>query len=350
MQTVSDKKRIPLWDRLMNWIYGTVAVLLCVLAIFVVGKDGREGLGLFGGDPRMRQALSNPGTWLMFVGFVLVAVIFQLLTRRAKKQRVSYDETALREDLSSVNISDMARELWNPINGIADQLAVMMGTDENEEIGVHVHELVTANEEISTVVNELVDFAMIASRKMKIADRPYQTKDLLGRLYEQMREPYEQKGLAWVVRCDPHIPVMLVGDAAHIYQVILVILMNALKYTESGSVTLSVGMETLFAGDVGFVISIRDTGRGMSAETMANLFNSYQTAANAKEAGFEGTGLGMAIVKRLLELMKGSVSVQSEAGEGTEFVLRIPQRVYDVAEIGEPDFLKNDAKENKKKT
>ncbi|MBQ7676781.1 MAG: HAMP domain-containing histidine kinase, partial [Lachnospiraceae bacterium] len=321
-----------MWYRIMSGIYGMVGILLIGLSLIAANEVEGEFVHVHGADS-LFAGLFNPCTWMMFGSFLLIVVVFWFTTRGTKARTSRMEDAMLQDEVSSINMENVARDLWDPINEIADRGATMLMEGEHDRMKGKIRDVVEATEEVSSVVNEMVDFSMIASHKMKIYEKPYRVEQLLIDTRERVEIEFAKKGLELIVICDPHIPVMLTGDAARLSQIMVTILKNGLKYTDEGSVTLMVGLEPMFAGDVGLVISIRDTGQGMSKETCDNLFDSYRTAHNSMEAGFVGTGLGMAIVKRLLELMKGTVTVRSSIGEGTEFCIRIPQGVEAFPEI-----------------
>ncbi len=318
--------------------YSIVVAIVVILSIFALGENGTEQTQVVIGSAYLREAVANPVTWIIFSCFAAFGGFVWGITAQISKKQIIVEDISIQEDFSSANISDVARQLWGPVNAISDKSAIILGEKENEEVRARIMEMIDANEDISLVINEMVDLSMIISKTMQIHSSPYRLAELIAESRDMVMPEIKKKGLAMTINSDPHIPSMLIGDAPRIQQMLITILSNAVKYTDEGGVTLSVGMEPMFAGDIGLVVSVKDTGRGISGETVDHLFDSYRNAPNGREAGFKGTGLGMAIVKRLLDLMKGSVAVKSELGSGTEFILRIPQRVYDVAEIGEIEW------------
>lgn len=326
-----------MWYRMMSGAYGMIGILIIGLTLLAANEVEGEFDHPYNMD-EFAEGIMNPCTWIMFCSFLLLAFVFGLITRGTKARTTRMEDAMLQDEASSTNMESVAKELWSPINEISGRSAIMLMEGGSDRMKGKIREVAEASEEISSVVNEMVDFSMIASHKMKINDKPYRVEQLLRDTCDRVEMEFTKKGLKLSVACDPHIPVMLVGDASRLSQIMVTILKNGLKYTDEGSVSLQMALEPMFAGDIGLVISIKDTGRGMSKETCDNLFASYRTAHNSEEAGFVGTGLGMAIVKRLLELMKGTVTVHSEIGVGSEFSIHIPQGVYDVAEIGEKEF------------
>ena len=333
--STKHKSDYPIWYRAMNGLYSVIVATAALLSLFAQGEEGADGFEVVV-NTDIERAAAHPAVWLMFGGLVLAAIATWALTLGIRSRlHIVADSTRIQEDLSGANIGAVARQLWSPVNAIGDRSAMILSEKENDEVNTRMAELINANEEVSLVINEMVDLSMIVERTMELNLKPYQLKDLIAVCRASLLEMAEKKNLAVYVACDPHIPSVLFGDPSRLQQIMVAILSNAVKYTEEGTVGLEIGMEPLFAGDIGLVITIRDTGRGMSKETADNLFDSYRNVSYQKEPGFKGTGLGMAIVKRLVDLMKGSVAVHSRLGEGTEFVLRIPQQVYDVAEVGE---------------
>lgn len=141
------------------------------------------------------------------------------------------------------------------------------------------------------------------------------------------------KELEIIVNCDENIPRLLSGDETHLRQVIVNLLTNAVKYTNVGSVTLTVGGEFSENGYI-LKVSVKDTGIGIAKENIPDLFGRFTRFDMTRNRGVEGTGLGLAIVKRLVTLMDGEITVDSEINVGSEFVLTVPQEIIDNTPIG----------------
>lgn len=282
--------------------------------------------------------LHSPVTYILFGSLFFTMGIIALICVRVRRVKTQVDASAVQNEEQSTYLGDVAKQLWRPINEIGDQCANLLGEYENEEIMQKAMAIVEANEEVSSVVNDMVDFSMIASHQMKINEKPYKLVDVIRETKGLIEMEMIKKGLDFEVYCDPHIPSELIGDAPRIEQVLMGILSNAIKYTKDGKVVMRFGMESLYSGDIILMISVKDTGWGMSKETKEALFDAYIRKDGGETTGMTGTGLGMAIVKRLVDMMKGAITVESTVGIGTEFIVRVPQRVNNVAEIGDAGF------------
>ncbi len=333
-----DQGELP--SRAQVVVYVGLLAVIGIITLFALGETRWEKGAFAVSLHNVSAALSNPTTWILFAVFSSFVVVAQLLGMWMKSRHVNSVDSVIQKDFSVSNIGAVVRRLWHPVNDISDGCLAILGENEGGAVEAGVTKMIYANEDISTVINELVDLSMITSHTMALNEKPYLTKELVSECGYLFMGEAQKRNLAFVLKCDPHVPVSLVGDAPRIQQVVTAVVTNAFKYTEEGGVTLSVGVEPLFAGDIGLVISVTDTGRGMSQEVVDNLFASYRNQEGLDENAYRGTGLGMTIVKRLLDMMGGSVMVKSDIGVGTEFVLHVPQRVYNVAEVGEFDWRK----------
>jgi len=150
-----------------------------------------------------------------------------------------------------------------------------------------------------------------------------------------------KKNLGLKLKINPQIPNYLYGDEVRIRQIVLNLLTNAVKYTDSGTITLNVDFVSRIKSQIDLKISVKDTGRGIKKTDINKLFTSFQRLEEAHNKNIEGTGLGLAIVGGYVKLMHGKIDVISDYGKGSEFIVTIPQKVVKHDEIGEFDFKFN---------
>jgi CheY-like chemotaxis protein len=170
---------------------------------------------------------------------------------------------------------------------------------------------------------------------MEIISGKYETVGMINNLVNMISDKAEKKGLSFNVDIDPALPRTLYGDDGRIRQIITNILTNAVKYTNTGSVTMTVKAEDVTPNDCTLYVEVKDTGIGIKEEDLDKLFISFQRLDERKNKNIEGTGLGMSIVEGLLSMMNSRLYVESEYGKGSKFYFRLAQKIVDGAPIGE---------------
>ena len=197
----------------------------------------------------------------------------------------------------------------------------------------------SAGRNLLSIINDILDISRIESGKMEIREDNYMLSSMLNDICSMVSVRAMARSLAFRVNVDRSLPDSLYGDAVRVRQVLLNILNNAVKYTEHGSVTLSVysDADAVFEKDrtMNLVISVQDTGIGIRSEDMDRLFTRFERVGLTETGGVvEGTGLGLAITKNLLDMMGGSVRVESRYGEGSVFTVTIPQKIVSPEPLG----------------
>jgi len=283
-------------------------------AIGIIGAGG--GLGL--------AAISQSSNWLFatFAGMVALALALGvwLFALYQERQRLFYENFAAQEAnrLKTEFLSHMTHELRTPITAIMgfnkiNQLADDLGRAQR----VHNSEVVARNcEHLLALVNNNLNLARIEANQLEIQRKPENVRQLLDDVVSTMRLMAAEKGLKLRLRRDPRLPAALSIDALRVREILINLVGNAIKFTDRGEVTLDVRR-----GDDGLQVRVRDTGVGIAPGDLAQIFEPFRRVAGSRA---EGTGLGLTITKKLVELMGGTVEVSSAPGEGTEFSVRIP--------------------------
>ena len=223
----------------------------------------------------------------------------------------------------SVFISQMSHELRTPLNGILGYAQLLRRSpelSEQQRDGLTIIE--RSGEHLLTLVNDLLDLAKIEAGKLELRDESIDLESLLQHVTDLIRVRADKAGLRFAVERPPALPKRIRGDARALRQVLLNLLGNAIKFTDAGgSVTLKI-VQT--AGRWQF--QVRDSGIGMDADQLQSIFEPFHRVENA-ERRVEGTGLGLAITRRLVEAMRGSITVASESGRGSTFSVDLDLRV-----------------------
>ena len=246
-------------------------------------------------------------------------------------------------------LSNMSHEIRTPINAMLGMNEVILRECEDTNILSYSENVRIAGNTLLGLVNNILDFSKIEAGKVEIIPVEYDLSTMLNDLVNMVRTRADDKGLALVPEFDQNMPRRLYGDEGRIKQVVTNILTNAVKYTEKGSVTFSVGFEQngQEPDDVTLLVAVKDTGIGIKPEDMDKLFLKFERIEEKRNRNVEGTGLGMTITKNLLEMMGSSLQVESTYGVGSTFFFALRQRVIDWEPLGDYETFRHDAVQQK---
>ena len=198
----------------------------------------------------------------------------------------------------------------------------------------YADDIQVAGKNLLSIINTILDFSKIEDGKMDIVPAEYDFPSVLNNLINSAAAMTKGKNLELKVDIDPNLPVLLFGDDLRISQVVMNLLTNAIKYTEEGSVSFTVREASRNGKEIFIDVDVSDTGIGIRQEDMSKLFESFGRIEEKRNRGIEGTGLGIAIVTKLLEMMGSRLEVKSEYGKGSSFSFRIRQEIKDDTPIG----------------
>lgn len=243
-------------------------------------------------------------------------------------------------------LANMSHEIRTPINAILGFDTMIMRECEDEAIINYADDIQRAGNSLLSIINDILDLSKIESGKMTIVNEGYEIKGLVNDIVNMMTLKAGEKGLKVEVDVDKDIPSMLFGDDVRIRQIIINLMNNAVKYTESGSVTLAI--HGTKKGETELLhVEVRDTGIGIKPEDMDKLFEKFARIEEQRNHKVEGTGLGMNITITLLSMMNSKLNVQSEYGKGSCFSFDLNQKIIKDEPVG--DIMRHGT-EKKKKT
>ncbi len=285
-------------------------------------------------------------------GVILLVTLLAaaVLCRVALRPYMRIQEQLLKEKVTAESanqaksdfLANMSHEIRTPINALLGMNEMIMresrqgmelpaGHTEEvrnafDQIGIHAHEVERAGRSLLSIVNDILDFSRIEAGRMELAEERYQLRSMLNDIGSMIRIRAREKGLKYISDADESIPDSLIGDEVRIREVIMNLLNNAVKYTEHGFIRFSARAGERTGDTVQLIFTVEDSGIGIRREDLNILFDKFQRLDMKQNSTVEGSGLGLAITRSLLDIMGGTISVQSEYGKGSSFTVKIPQR------------------------
>ena len=239
------------------------------------------------------------------------------------------------DQAKSAFLANMSHEIRTPINAVLGMNEMILRESADKNISSYAENIKSAGNTLLGLVNNILDFSKIEAGKMEIDPVDYDLSSVINDLVNVVQIRADEKELKISLDIDPKIPKRLYGDEIRIKQIITNILTNAVKYTEKGTVTLRVGYEKIDDDQIDLKVAVEDTGIGIKAEDISRLFEQFDRIEEKRNRNIEGTGLGMNITQRLLEMMGSEMNVESTYGVGSKFSFVLRQKVTKWEELGD---------------
>ena len=252
------------------------------------------------------------------------------------KNQIEIADTANRS--KSIFLANMSHEIRTPINAILGFDEMILRESSEEDVKTYAANIKNSGKTLLALINEILDFSKIESGKLEIDPVEYDTALLINDMLDMIEFRAGEKDLKIFHDIDENIPSKLFGDDIRLREIFTNLLTNAVKYTNTGGVTLSIKVLSSDGDKVRLHASVSDTGIGIKEEDKEHIWDSFQRLDTKHNRGIEGTGLGLAITHKYIELMGSTLKFDSEYGHGSNFYFDFDQPIIDPAPIG--DFEK----------
>ena len=229
-------------------------------------------------------------------------------------------------------LSNMSHEIRTPLNAITGLSQVLLNENISNKAKEDVKEILSASLNLLEIVNSVLDISKIESNKLEIVNSEYNFYSIFEELVSLIKTRVDNKEVAIKSNISKNIPTILYGDGLRVKQIILNLLTNSVKYTKKGVIEFDV--DCINEKDIcNLIVHVKDTGIGIRNEDLNRLFNKFERFDIKKNISIEGVGLGLAITKKLVDLMNGEIIAQSIYGEGSCFTVKLKQKVVNVETI-----------------
>ena len=216
-------------------------------------------------------------------------------------------------------LASMSHEIRTPMNAITGLTHLVLRTALTEQQTEYIKTVQQSAQILLRLVNDILDFSKIEAGRLTLEYQEFSIESIISDISAVLEEPIRQKDLRFQIEVDKNLPPTIMGDSVRLHQVILNLLTNAVKFTEQGTIRLSVDAVESDMLSIIVRFTVADTGIGMTPLQLKGLFKPFSQATASTTRRFGGTGLGLAISKQIVELMYGEISCQSESGKGTTF-------------------------------
>lgn len=224
-------------------------------------------------------------------------------------------------------LANISHEIRTPINGIAGMAALLSKNPSREEQQTYLNAIKSAADNLKVIINDILDLASIESGKLKFEKIGFNVSDLLRSLVETYGVQAREKGIALTYHLDPATEKILIGDPVRLNQILINLIGNAIKFTHAGSIHIEVKPAKIKNTTHYLQFSISDTGIGIPKDKLKTIFESFSQADASVTRKYGGTGLGLTIVKQLVELQHGTIKVESKENQGSTFTIIMPYKV-----------------------
>lgn len=230
-------------------------------------------------------------------------------------------------------LANISHEIRTPINGIAGMAELLSQNPTAEESVTYLHAIKSAADNLKVIINDILDLASIESGKLKFEKIGFNTKDLLSSLIDTFQVQAREKGITLQLEIDEQANTILLGDPVRLNQVLINLVGNAIKFTHNGYIRVHCMVEKKHRRKYDMRFDVIDSGIGIPTDKLETIFESFSQADESVTRKYGGTGLGLTIVKQLVELQGGRITVESVEDKGSTFSVHIPYTIGGAEDI-----------------
>jgi PAS domain S-box-containing protein len=286
------------------------------VAFDLVGREG-QALPVLVNTVQKRDALGEPR--------LNRTTVFNATDRRSYERELLHARRAAEQasEAKARLLAVISHEIRSPLSTITMLAEILQQTGGDERQQKHLLRLKSASQHLAELVNDLLDYSKLEAGKMPLDRREFSLRELLESVSQRLQSRAEQKGLPLLIEVDASLPDRLVGDPLKLGQVLTNLMGNAVKFTESGFVQVTAAVVERHPAAVSIEVAVQDTGIGIPPERLPDIFDEFTQASPDIMAKYGGTGLGLTISRKLLQLLGSDLHVKSTPGEGSTFSFRL---------------------------
>lgn len=279
---------------------------------------------------KLRDNVLLPFGLIFLLLLAMINTIHELIQMERQRQ-----QAIAASDAKGRFLANMSHEIRTPINAVLGMDTMILRETKEAQIKEYALDIQNAGQSLLSLINDILDLSKIESGKLELIEEEYDFSSLIHDIMNMISMKAENKGLTVHLSIEEQLPSRLWGDDVRLRQVLINLMNNAVKYTEQGSVTLSVeGNSIAETETVSLTFHVRDTGIGIKQEDISKLFAEFERIEEQRNRNIEGTGLGMSITTQLLDLMNSRLQVESVYGEGSDFYFTLDQKIIIAEPIG----------------